>query len=245
MTTLVAVGCSHTAGSELDDYANIINNFTYNKENSFAGLIAKKYNFDNYYNLGVPGGSNVYILRAISQFLLEHKQPKENYLFLVGWTSTCRIEMRYPDNTPHVHVVSTDLTDKKYIPYSMGTDLKLFHTGEARRLMGYAPLLFDEDMLNNDWATYAYSAQQIFKNNNIPYYMFNTCFDLPITDWNKSIVEKLDTTHYYNPTDFDSCMLYWGLNKGFEKTKYWHLKQDGHLAWSELLEEKLKGLGYL
>ena len=243
MTTLVAIGCSHTYGSALDNYLGIIAQ-GYNKEHCFAGLLAKKYNFD-YYNLGLPGGSNQYIMRSTSEFVLEHMNPDEDYIFLVGWTSTARLELRYPDEVNHEHLVDTDLFDRKYIPFTLGTDPSLYHTGEVRRLSGYSPLLFDEELLNNEWATYAYTTQQMFKNKNIKYYMFNTCHDLPTTDWNKPIIEKLDTKHYYNPTDFDSSMLYWALNKGFEKTNCWHLKQDGHNAWSEFLEQKLKGLGYL
>jgi hypothetical protein len=244
MTTLVAIGCSHTHGSALDGYGGIAMS-GYNKEHCFAGLLNKKYNFTNYYNLGLPGGSNQYIMRSISKFILEHMDPDEDYIFLIGWTSTERIELRYPDSTNHEHSVETDLFDRKYIPFTLGTDLNLFHSGEVRRLMGYSPLIFDEELLSNDWAAYAYSAQQMFKNNNIKYYMFNTCFELPVTEWNKPIIDALDTTHYYNPIDFDSSMLYWGLTRGFEKTDCWHLKQDGHQAWCEFLEERLKELKYL
>lgn len=244
MTTLVAIGCSHTYGSALDGYRGIEWK-GYNKEHCFAGLLNKKYNFTNYYNMGLPGGSNQYIMRGISSFILEHMQPNEDYLFLVGWTSTTRFELRYPDSTSYSHAVHTDLFDKKYIPFSMGTDLKLYKSGEVRRLSGYGPLIFDDEILNNDWATYAYSAQQMFKNHNIKYFMFNTCFELPVTDWNKPVIDALDTEHYFNPTDLDSSMLYWALNKGFEKTDCWHLKQDGHQAWMEFLEEKLKTLDYL
>jgi len=244
MTTLVAVGCSHTYGSALDGYAGIEKK-DYNKAHCFAGLLHKKYNFTNYYNCGLPGGSNQYIMRTVSSFLQNHKQDSDDYLFLIGWTSTTRFELRYPDDVKFFHSVRTDLHDKKYIPFSLGTDEKLYHTGEVRRLSGYAPLIFDDQSLNDDWAAYAFSLQQMLKLHNIKYYMFNTCHDLPVTNWNKPIIEKLDTTHYYNPTDFDSSMLYWALNKDFEKTNCWHLKQDGHQAWMEFLEEKLQGLGYL
>lgn len=244
MTTLVAVGCSHVYGSALDGYGGIAMR-GYNKQHCFAGLLNKKYKFNDYLNLGVPGGSNQYIMQRTSRFVLEDLDPTNDYIFLIGWTSTNRFQLRYPDSTPHKHSVETDLYDKKYIPFSLGTDLKLYHSGEVRRLSGYAPLIFDEDLLNDDWATYAYSLQQMLKLHNLKYYMFNTCHDLPVTEWNKSIIDALDTNHYYNPTDFDSSMLYWALKKGFEKTDCWHLKQDGHIAWSEFLEEKLKGLGYL
>jgi hypothetical protein len=243
MTTLVAIGCSHTNGSALDGYAGISMK-GHNREHCFAGLLAKKYGL-NYYNLGLPGGSNQYIMRSISTFILEHLEPEEDYLFLIGWTSTSRFELRYLESTDHKHAVWTDLFDPKYIPFSLGTDLKLYHSGEVRRLNGYAPLIFDEDLLNDNWAAYAYSAEKMFKNNNIAYYMFNTCHGLPITDWNRPIVEALDTRYYLNPSESEYAMLNWALDKGFEKTDCWHLKHDGHQAWSEFLEQKLIVLGYL
>ena len=244
MTTLVAIGCSHTYGSALDGYGGI-GTKGYNKEHCFSGLLHKKYNFTNYFNMGLPGGSNQYIMRCVSKFIHEHRQPDEDYIFLIGWTSTNRFELRYPDDTPHFHSVNTELFDHKYIPFSLGTNLRLYHAGEVRRLEGYAPIIFNEDMFNDNWAAYAYGVQEMCKNNNIKYLMFNTCHGLPITEWNKPIIDAYDTDHYFKPTDWDYSMLYWGLSNGFEKTDCWHLKQDGHQAWMEVIEEQLKGLGYL
>lgn len=244
MTTLVAFGCSHTAGSALDVSKNIFQDYTYNKKHCFAGLIAKQYNLD-YYNLAVPGGSNQYIFRSVSKFLLDYYDTSKDYIFLIGWTSPNRMELRYPEDSPYKHITNGDLIDLKYIPFTSSTAPHLLHSGEVRRMLGYSPLLFNEDLLNSNWASYAYGIQQMCKNKKIKYYMFNTCQELPINDTNKKIIQALDTDYYYNPNDEDSSMLIWGLNQGYEKTECWHLKQDGHQAWKQHIETKLQEIGYL
>jgi hypothetical protein len=169
----------------------------------------------------------------------------DDYIFLIGWTSTNRIEMRYPENSPHVHKVVGDFLDIKYVPFTVGTNPSLYHTTELKQMDKLCPLIFYEDQLATDWAVYAYTLQNLFENKKIKYYMFNTCHDIPITNENKDIVDSLNTDFYYTPTDIDHSMLYWALNKGFEKTDCWHLKEDGHAAWSEYLETLMQKQGLL
>jgi hypothetical protein len=169
--------------------------------------------------------------------------PHDDYIFLIGWTSTNRIEMRYPDASPHTHKVVGDFLDTKYVPFTVGTDPSLYHTKELKELDKLCPLIFYENQLESDWAVYAYTLQELFKNQNLKYYMFNTCHDLPVNQDNKEIVQALDTSLYYNPTDFDSSMLYWALNQGFEKTECWHLKADGHAAWADYLNNLMSARG--
>lgn len=238
MTTLVTIGCSHTAGSMIDGRSGTS---WFNKQHSFGGLLAKKYGI-NHYNLGVPGGSNQYIYRACVRFINNFMHDHDDYIFLIGWTSTNRIELRYPENSNYVHQLIGDFLDTKYVPFTAGTDIKLWHTNELKELDKLCPLLLYENQLESDWAVYAYTLQNIFKNNNLRYYMFNTCHELPINDDNQDIVNALDTNHYHEPINFDSCMLYWALNRGFEKTACWHLKADGHAAWAEHLDDNMKKL---
>jgi len=236
MTTLVTIGCSHTAGSMIDG-----TNGTswYNKQHSFGGLLAKKYGM-KHYNLGAPGGSNQYIYRSTIRFINNFMHTNDDYIFLLGWTSTNRIELRYSDTSPYVHKMVGDFLDTKYIPFSLGTDPRLYHTAELKAMSKLSPLIFYENQLESDWAVYAYTLQQMFKHKKIKYYMFNTCHNLPINNDNKTIVEALDTNFYYKPTNFNHSMLYWGLDKGFQKTDCWHLKADGHAAWAQHLEQLMQ-----
>lgn len=241
MTILVTIGCSHSAGSMIDG-----RNGTswYNKQHSFGGVIAKKYQM-SHFSLGVPGGSNQYIYRSTIRFVNNFMNDSDDYIFLIGWTSTNRIEMRYPENSPYTHKVIGDFLDTKYVPFTVGTDPALYHTRELKQMDRLCPLIFYENQLESDWAVYAYTLQKLFANKKLKYYMFNTCHDLPVNKDNVDIVQALNTELYYKPTEFDDSMLYWALNKGFEKTTCWHLKADGHAAWAGHLEELLKEQGLL
>jgi lysophospholipase L1-like esterase len=153
--------------------------------------------------------------------------------------------MRYPENSPHVHKVVGDFLDTKYVPFTVGTNPSLYHTTELKQMDKLCPLIFYEEQLATDWAVYAYTLQNLFENKKIKYYMFNTCHGIPVTEENKDIIESLNTDLYYTPDDIDHSMLYWALNKGFEKTDCWHLKADGHVAWSEHLETLIQKQGLL
>jgi len=239
MTTLVTIGCSHTAGSMIDGRSGTS---WENKAKSFGGLLAEKYSL-SHFNLGVPGGSNEYIYRATIRFINNFMYDHDDYIFLLGWTSTNRFELRYPEKSRHVHKTVSDFVDQKYIPFTLGTDPKLFHTKEVQELLKYSPLLFYEHQLETDWAMYAYTLQQLFEKNKIKYYMMNTCHDLPVNEQNELFIENLNTDFYYNPVDFDSSMLYYALNRGYEKTKCWHIKADGHKLWAEHLDSLMSAQG--
>ena len=239
MTTLVTIGCSHTAGSMIDGRSG---SGWKNKELSFGGLLAKKYDL-SHYSMGVPGASNEYIYKTTIRFINNFMHDHDDYIFLLGWTSTARMELRYPENTSHVHKVVGDFIDTKHIPYTLGTDPKLFHTREAKELCKYGPLLFYDKLLETDWAMYAYTLQELFKHKNLKYYMMNTCHDLPANDDNKIFIDNIDTNYYFNPTDFDSSMLYYALNQGYEKTNCWHLREDGHECWANKLDELMSAQG--
>lgn len=239
MTTLVTIGCSHTAGSMIDGRCGTS---WYNKEHSYGGVLAKKLGM-THYNLGVPGGSNQYIYRATIRFINNFMHPQDDYIFLLGWTSTLRMELRYPEKSPYIHKVIGDFLDNKYVPFTVGTDPGLYETKDLVELDKMAPLLFYEDLLATDWAVYAYTLQHIFNQKNLRYYMFNSCFELPRISDNSKIVDALDRAYYHKPTDKNSSMLYWGLRNGYEKTSCWHLKQDGHQAWANHLEELMSNVG--
>jgi len=240
MTTLVSIGCSHTAGAMLDGKGTS----WHNHQNSFGGLIAKKYDLPHY-QMGVPGASNQYIYRSTIKFINSVLNENDDYIFLLGWTSEERIELRYPENTNHIHKVIGDCLDLKYVPFTSGTHPDLYKTQELKDMSKLAPLIFYREQLATDWAVYAYTLQKIFKHKNIKYYMFNTCYELPVNQQNKDIVENLDTNLYYRPVEQDHSMLYWAMKNGYKKTDCWHLYHDGHQAWADHLEMLMKQQGLL
>lgn len=241
MTTLVAIGCSHTHGSMIDG----INGSTEeNISKTFSAKIAQRYNF-KYHNLGLGGGSNAYIYRATTKFINEQMKPDEDYLFLIGWTSPNRQELRYPDNSHYSYNTLCEFIDDKYMPYSYGTADHLFLSSEAKGIMKNQDLLFFDEILLDNWATYALVLQHLFKRKNIKYLQFNTCHEIYPTPTNTSILEKIDTKHYIDPLAREKSFVYWSLDKNFEMTPCWHFGEDAHHSWSLFLEKHLIKLGYL
>ena len=169
MPTIVSIGCSHTHGSIID---GVNGTSHYNKEHAYGPTLAKMYGW-KWYNLGLPGGSNQYIFRATTEFIKRHMSRNEDYIFLIGWTSIDRMELRYDDITRHRHDVLTDFFDTKYLPFTVGTEKGLFHTWHHRKLLDFAPLFFDNIQCHDEWSSFAYGLQTIFANRKLKYYMFN------------------------------------------------------------------------
>lgn len=240
MTTVVSIGCSHTHGSMIDGKNGTSQ---YNKNHAFGPQLAKMHGW-KYINMGVPGGSNTYIFRAAINFLQKHYKDNNDYLFLIGWTCQDRMELRYADATRWRHHTEGDLVDTKYIPFTVGTSKGLMKTYQHRKLLDLAPLFFDRIKDHDEWAGYAFGLQNIFKQKNIKYLMFNTCQAIEETRNNKNVVKKLDTEKYLHPLNEDQAFVYWALNRGFKKTKCWHHKEDAHIAWAEYLNIVCKNLDY-
>ncbi len=240
MTTVVSIGCSHTHGSMLDGQNGTS---LYNKENSFGPQLAKMNNFD-FLNLGIPGGSNTYIFRATMNFLQNHIKKKEDYIFLIGWSSENRMEMRYDENNRFRHDTIGDLIDTKYIPFTAGTSKGLMKTFHHRKLLDLTPLFFDTVQAHDEWAGYAFGLQKILAQKNLKYVMFNTCQELKITENNYRIIDNLDTTRYLHPQNSEEVFLHWGLNRGYEITDCWHHKLEAHIAWAKYLNIVCKNLDF-
>jgi len=101
-TTLLAVGCSHMAGSEIEG-PGYTGRSKINTNKAWAGLLAKHFNL-NYINLSVPGGSNEYIQRTIVEFvsnwITEKRDPKKLFV-VVGWSTNERMEFTWKGQHYH------------------------------------------------------------------------------------------------------------------------------------------------
>jgi len=241
MKYLVAFGCSHTNGSMLDGKNG---SSEYNVRNGFPAIIANEYNY-NLINISKPGGSNQYIHRSIVEFLTHYYDPDNEYLFLINWSSRNRLELRYKEDTSDKHTTLGDYTDKKAVPFTAGTDPKLFSDPKIINLLNFTPYLLDDTLEADKWACWAYGVQQMLQYKNIPYLMSNTCEPMVVTDTNKEIIKQLDTSRYIGPTDQNSVMINYLFQRGYEKTPCWHYKIDGHQAWAKKLRNHLRELRYV
>lgn len=240
--TLVAIGCSHTSGSEL---YNGVSEHPENRKLAYPKKIADKLGMD-YINIAINGGSNDYIFRSTIEFINNNLRDIQNYRFLIGWTSSLRIELRFHDEDDHIFFrhYDMDFYDKKYIPITSG----LTHDQvEDRGIRGIVKKhnvdLLDYVLCTDKFANYAFSLQSIFELYNIKYFMHNTIHGQEITKNNKKTVKQLiRNPRYYMPTDNTETFYFYCKDKlGFtDITKYHHHKQPAHDAWSEILYERCK-----
>ena len=242
MKYLVAFGCSHTNGSMLDGKNSASE---YNVRNGFPAILAKRHGYE-LINISKPGGSNQHIFRTVLDFVNNHMEDQYDYLFLINWSGANRIELRYPEkNDLHNYVHYGDHLDFKSVPFTVGIKPSIYTYKPIVHLIKYIPYLFDDNMMFDKWATYAYSLQCILKKNNIRYLMSNTCEGLKSTEYNANVINKLDTLHYPHISSEKDAMVTWLLNQGVKKTPCWHFREDGHALWADRLETYLKELGYV
>ena len=239
MTSIVAIGCSHTYGTMLDGKQS---SSLFNLNNNYAALLAKKNNF-KIQNLAMPGGSNEYIWRNTIDWLTRMKKKDEDYIVLIGWTSLLRTELRYAEDSEYYHPTMAK-SDPKYFPLSIGQEPEIASSKEFKRIHSITPIILEETKEFDMWATYAWHLQRILDRQKVKYLMFNTCQELQKTQNNQAILEKLDKQKYIEPMSFGKSFLNWALARGFEKTECWHLKLDAHIAWKDFLDNKCKELDY-
>lgn len=241
MKILVAVGCSHTHGSMID---GVNGSSHYGVRNGFPGMIAKENGYE-LINISKPGGSNQYIHRMTCKYLNYHLNPKAEYLFLLGWTSVDRIELRYEDSTTYKHITRGDHIDYKNVPFTANSDKKVFHSPEIKEMLDYTPLLFSSTQLIDSWASYVIALQNIFKHKGINYYMHNTCMELRKTKNNITLLENIDLTRYYSPFKEQDSLVHHNLRKDLFMTPCWHFREDGHREWASVLSSNMKTQGVL
>jgi len=241
MKYLVAFGCSHTNGSMLD---GVNGSSEYNVRNGFPGILAKRHGYE-LINISKPGGSNQYIHRSVVEFLTHYHNENDDYLFLINWTSRPRMELRYHEDSNCAHVTVGDYTDKKSVPFTIGTNASLFADKSVIKLLSYSPYFINLDVQAERWACWVYGLQQLLQAKNIKYFMSNTCEPLPQIAENISVVNQLNLQTYMEPFDTQNCMIEFLMDQNFEKTSCWHFRKDGHEAWADKLELRLRKLRYV
>ncbi len=227
--TVVAIGCSHTAGSEIDG------EFTsdYNRKNSYAGQIAKHLDCD-IINLGFNGGSNQYICRAATQFVTQNHYKINEYFFVIGWTSPSRMELRYDGRSTQEFDPTPPGMDPKYVPFSLGQkdNIKL----PLGKVTPYAVDIFETSMMFDHWAMYIMSLQNLFLHYKVPYIMCNTCVPLEYTKNSKATSAHIDRRYYYLGDNFYD----YSTSKAHTSSQHNHFGEQAHIDWANKLTKELK-----
>ena len=114
---LVANGCSHTAGAEME-YPSQRRCY----EKAWPRYLAEKLGYDHV-NLSDSGASGHRVVRTTIRYVLDQFKEKNNlqdHLFIINWPGAHRTELRIPEN---VSVVERPLFyDDDWLPIIVGND---------------------------------------------------------------------------------------------------------------------------
>ena len=241
MKTLVVVGDSHTAGSEIEAGPN--NGYCYQK--AWGRHLSDILGY-NYTNLAKPGASNSFIVRTIMNWVLEH-QNNINFLssckVVVMWSTFSRYEIIYPDKKVLKFFGPRFLTDKHETMYNE----------ELNTLQKHKIIFYDHTQSLYENLQYVILLKMFFKSYGIDYIFING-----ITPWEP--LDKLapDTEFYQsyknllgtfdNLTSFlgfyelyDTYFHYLGKVKKFEFSEHSvnkHFGENAHIEWANLLYDK-------
>lgn len=243
MKTLVAIGCSHTAGAELYDE---LAHHPENKNLSFAKRIADQLGY-NYINLSSNGASNDYIFRTTIEFFTRNIDNINDYVFLIGWTSCYRVELHYTteDEFETYALKEADVRDKQYISVVPNMYTSSIQNKRIRELVdNYIDILINRTQGLDKLANYAFSLQNLFEKFNIKYLMINTIQELGVTPSNEALIKLLNTERYLNPTEHIHTFFWYCKNvlNFTDLTKFGHHRTPAHDAWANYLIEQKKHL---
>jgi lysophospholipase L1-like esterase len=259
MSTLLAIGDSHTFGAEILGEGN-----HYDIENqslAWPAKLGKLLNFDNVINLGSSGGGNMRIERKLVEYLATN--PKPNAV-IIGWTTLGRFEYcdSIDNNGNYVYNRLSSWDDR----FDAETDF-LNDTENGIKIKEcyntLKSIVTAEDLLAQKYR-HIITAQTLCDWYKIPLLMFDV---MAITK-NTAPVRAYDTDH--NLID-DSYKLWEGTNKmdmalfslvnqtNYMTDTYWeyiftasnlvkinggHANEVGHQVWAERLSQELIDKGY-
>ena len=205
-----------------------------NKQNSFAGQIAKRLKA-KHYNLSLNGASNQYIFRIANQVLSQVTDSSSTF-FIIGWTSPTRLELRNDTSKFPGH---PEGYDDHYIPFSVGANKENFSKEYKRLLSNYGPALCNTTMLIDHWTCYCIALQNLFAQHKIRYIMCNTMQPIEQTGNNSEMIKMIDTSNYYKPFDVDASFYNWAT-PNYKRTTCHHFPLKAHKDYAVKIMKEMK-----
>lgn len=237
----LVVGCSHSAGSEIDGNEDS----TYNRNHAFGSLLVSKLGYEPL-NISLSGSANSGIARSILQWFKTEYNPDEMDVFVcIGWTESSRLEIPRMCNYTEGNkaVPWYDESANSYWRINFGWE---GNNDEERAVIPkYHEFMAENQLILENWvATDVLMIQYFLKSLNIPYVMCNTMYMFtPNEHFTQYLVNNIDETHYYNLRTDESESFYWKYrNLGYENTKakYWHHNEEPHRLFAEELYNFVK-----
>jgi len=237
MSTLLAIGDSHTFGSEIYGEGDNRPESIYK---AYPEKLRQLLEIDECVNLGQPGASIMRTERLLVEYLADNPKPD---LIILGWTCLGRYE--YADGFDDDGSYHYNLVNSWRAPeMTEGTERYKTH-------IQFLPICLAEDLLAQKYRT-MYICENICKNNNIPYLMFdvmtNTKDEAPLEGedvkfWSgdhpvdKSLYKAIDKNNYMETSYWD-----WIMKGTFPEVRIngGHANEAGHERWAQKLVEELK-----
>ena len=240
MTTLLANGCSHTAGSEIDFYMQ-----EECKEKAWPNKLGELENYD-VVNIAHPGASNERIRRTTIDWIikntqLQHNYDKDNLVVILMWSGFDRFEEWNSRLKTFVSSQSDSFYDDKLPEFKDYAKLKT---------------------VINTWASNQYKSlldiymTAIFLENlNIKYYFLNgvQCWSTRDKFISTGMAQEYDTIYrgygehriskhmaFHNEQDLPKHQLK-HLPKN-EHARWYHWTEEGHLAWAKIVQTWIKSV---
>lgn len=212
MSTAYIYGCSHAAGSEIEE-AGKTDTTPYNLANSFATQLGKLLGH-NAVNQAVPGASNDYIYRKISEL-----DANSNDLIIAAWTGCERIEL-YDD------VLGQWLNFSKGMAFTP----KYFNSTHREFYHLYERLMSDEEgrrgKLNK--VKNILAANVVAKVKGIPIINIDAFWPIDIPG--------KDSLPWAMPGE---TFTSWAKQQGFVDTDWYHYRLDAHTEFAHALCEDI------
>lgn len=249
MKTLVVVGDSHTAGSEIEDSQKVKNNsFCVNR--AWGAHLSNKLGY-KHINIAQPGGSNWWITRTTKDWVYNNLVKESNYTvhdfsLIVMWSSFHRTEIIYPDSGDH-RIIGPSTTIQAGFKSNHNDDLEQYQN---------LIITFNDPVQNHYENLYhVYNLQQYLEKHNVNYKFVNGIqhFCHPsimnknnvFFDSYNSLYEQFDWKDDYIGA-LNRPETYYFYFKDVEKVKLnpWvknsHYSEKEHIRWAQILYKRFK-----
>jgi hypothetical protein len=231
--TLLIVGCSNAAGSEIDGTGDSV----YNRQHSFGNLLANQLNCVAV-NVASNGATNQTIARTAIEWINKHyNSDTMNLSVLIAWTESSRLELPMHRETwyeqwdvagDYVSAASRDFIRVNF-GYKGGS-------AEEEQIISKCQEFMSNNLayLEIQSANLVLQIQYFLKYLQVPYIMCNTMHMFNDYKHLKPYLDQIDNTCYLDLQDNNYCFYWKYRNAGYSnpKAKYWHHDEIPHKMYS-------------
>lgn len=170
-------------------------------------------------NYGDLDTSNDRIYKKVVKYICEN--PSNDNIILIGWTNPYRFDIEF---------------DNKL--FTLREDKDDYEVAMVKKILKFRPVLFNETLCMENWATLAFSLQEYMKSVGQKYYMYNTHCKIAYSEHTNKTIRNLDAKFYHNPINLESSKIHFLKKQGYEISTL-----EANKAWARFLFAKMKAVG--